>query len=519
MFTAILSSLRVRRPVSKSSPRPQRQSPRPRLESLEDRIALSGVPAAPVLTAAAVSSSQVNLSWKAVSGATSYQIEEVVGGVWKQIGSVTSRTTAVSITGLSAGTTYTFDVVASNSAGSDWGAKQSVTTRAAATSTMTIDHPAAATSYSNVAGSLFGAGGPTFTDVRQGAVGDCWLLASLAEVAARAPQDITSMFSYAGTTVENGVTVGLYNVRLFDTHGVAHTYVVDTELPSGGNYYDHPANGVLWVALAEKAYAQANGAGAVMTQYKGSDSYSALNGGDPAWALQAITGKSSSDYYLNTTTLAADMSAGHLAVLGSLATHASPYIVGSPTEGTHAYAIVGYNPASSTPYEIYNPWGTNSSGWSPYTDQGRQVYGLAWVSATFLSQNFASQAIGLGDDGGDFGPTAGTVVVVSDVTSDSFYVRSAADLFGTSAYISTPAVGTGTGEGERGTRTTDTSSVDALLANSAAWGWNAKTGESVGQADGHHAARQSAEDDFWADAGNVESVNFLRYALSALRTA
>src|SRR4029077_18938225 len=109
--------------------------------------------------------------------------------------------------------------------------------------TLTVDHPAAAKGYSPVSGSLFGANGPSWQDVQQGAVGDCWLLASLAEVAARAPSDIQKMFTYDGTTVDNGSMVGIYTVRLFDNSGVPHNMTVDTELPAGGSYYDHVVNG------------------------------------------------------------------------------------------------------------------------------------------------------------------------------------------------------------------------------------------------------------------------------------
>ena len=179
-----------------------------------------------------------------------------------------------------------------NAAGTTWANYQSATTFQ---NTVAVDHPAAATAYSPVYGSLFGANGPSYLDVQQGAVGDCWLLASLAEVAARDPSDIQNMFTDVGTTMESGSVVELYKVRFFNEAGAPEYVTVDTELPSGGGYYDQPVNGVLWVALAEKAYAEANGAGIVTTQHVGSDSYAALNGGRPAWALQAITGKSASD--------------------------------------------------------------------------------------------------------------------------------------------------------------------------------------------------------------------------------
>ena len=91
------------------------------------------------------------------------------------------------------------------------------------------------------------------------------------------------MFTYDGTTVDNGATVGLYTVRFFNTSGSAVYVKVDTELPSGGEYYDHVRNDLgtqaLWVALAEKAYAEANGLGYVTTSNEYQDSYNALDGG------------------------------------------------------------------------------------------------------------------------------------------------------------------------------------------------------------------------------------------------
>ena len=118
-------------------------------------------------------------------------------------------------------------------------------------------------------------------------------------------------------------------------------------------------NGVLWVALAEKAYAEANGAGIVTTQHVGSDSYAALNGGYPAWALQAITGKPASYFTINPTNIAAAWNAGQLIVLGSSPNANDNLIVGD-SNGTHAYAVINYNASSSTPFELYNPWGLGS---------------------------------------------------------------------------------------------------------------------------------------------------------------
>ncbi len=253
-----------------------------------------------------------------------------------------------------------------------------------------VDHPAAGAGYVPVYGSLFGANGPSYLDVQQGVARDCWLLASLAEVAARNPADITSMFSYAGTTIENGSTVSLYSVRFYNNSGLATYVTVDTELPGGGSSYDQPANNVLWVALAEKAYAQANGMGMVTTQNVGSDAYSALNGGYPYWALDAITGKTAGYYVINPTDAASAWNAGQLVVMCT----GTP--VSSDIVGNHCYAMVAYNASSSMPFELFNPWGTNSSGWAPGTYNGNPVYGLFNANAAFVSQNFITQAVGTG---------------------------------------------------------------------------------------------------------------------------
>jgi hypothetical protein len=343
------------------------------------------LPAAPSFTATALSSTQVSLSWNSVPGATSYLVDEWINGGWSQIGSFDGNATGATVNGLNPNTTYYFDVAACNVAGNSWADYQSVTTSA---TSVTVDHPVAARAYAPASGVLFGSNGPSFLDVQQGQEGDCWLIASLAAVAARNPSDIQSMFTAAGTTVENGTTVNLYNVRFFDGGGTAHYVMVDTELPAGGSYYDSTSTGVLWVALAEKAYAEANGQGIVTSQHVGVDSYDALNNGYPAWALQAITGRSANSYSINPTDIGAAWNSGQVIVL-TTTNPASPYIVGG-----HAYAVVGYDASGSYPYEVLNPWGgTASSLWCP---QDTKVYGLFLATAGFLSQNFSGEAIGTG---------------------------------------------------------------------------------------------------------------------------
>jgi hypothetical protein len=270
---------------------------------------------------------------------------------------------------------------------------------ALATWRLGLAHPLADTTYSPASGTLFGPAGPSYLDVQQGAVGDCWLMASLAETAARVPADITGMFVYDGTTVENGSTVGVYSVRFYNSSGVAQYVTVDTELPSGGTYYDHPVGGpgavngsaspVLWVALAEKAYAEANGVGSVTSSNVYSNTYAALNSGWPEWALQAITGNSTTPHYaINPSDVAGAWNAGELVVLCTN-TPADSHIVGS-----HCYALVNYDPSNDLPFKVFNAWGTDSNGWAPNTNN--TIYGLFIANDAFLSQNFSSQSFGWG---------------------------------------------------------------------------------------------------------------------------
>jgi hypothetical protein len=230
--------------------------------------------------------------------------------------------------------------------------------------------------------SAWGAGGPSYQDVQQGFEGDCWLMASLAEVAARAPLDIEHMIDYRGAIRENGSWVGVYTVRLYGNPGSAQYVTVDTELPGGGTYYDHPVNGVLWAALAEKAYVVANG-----------NSYDALNSGDAQNAIMAITGKDTNTdgYHLG------DLSnvwqnEGNLVVLGTQeVTGPLQPINGVNIVPNHAYAVVGYN-SSTQQFQLFNPWGVNGG----YDRDNRFYPGTVWATEQQLTEDFETKSYGAG---------------------------------------------------------------------------------------------------------------------------
>jgi hypothetical protein len=228
-------------------------------------------------------------------------------------------------------------------------------------------------SYSAIGGYLFGSNGaPSFADVHQGAVGDCSLLSSLAETAARDPSAIKGMFTFNGN---NTLTVRFYE------YGSPVYVTVDNELPDGGNYFDQPQNNVLWVALAEKAYAELNAfdpQDGVQGNLQYANSYTSLNGLDPAKVLTTLTDRAGYSAY-NAYTIAQALNQGDLVVLGSSSNiqSACPHIAPD-----HAYAVLGYN-SSTGMYTLFNPWGING-GWY----NGQSIWGEFQASAWFLETYF-----------------------------------------------------------------------------------------------------------------------------------
>ena len=221
-----------------------------------------------------------------------------------------------------------------------------------------LDRPTAGGAYRQTAGTLF-VGGATYADIKQGYVGDCYFMASLAETALKNPSAITNMF------VVNGD--GTYTVRFFNS-GQAHYVTVDSYLPTNaggqlmyanlGAMYNNTSN-ELWTALAEKAYVQINEMGWLRTGLAGSgqNAYSGISGGYIFAALSQITGQTTTPFASTVssssfTTFVTAFNQGKSIGFASKATPASSTVVGG-----HAYAVVGYDAASQT-VTLFNPWGT-----------------------------------------------------------------------------------------------------------------------------------------------------------------
>lgn len=223
------------------------------------------------------------------------------------------------------------------------------------------DLPTALGSYKVDSDPLFGgSGGPSYGNVNQGSLGDCYLLASLAEIALRDPGIIKSMFTDNGN--------GTYGVRFF-VNGVAEYVTVDNRLPydplawDNGSYLEYANGSVKWAALAEKAYVQLNASGGTAGHTAGND-YSLIDGG---WAdpLSEITGKSydtwwSTDYMAESgweatkSAIVQAVNAGQEVLVGSGSADTGNLV------GNHMFAVLGYSAGSDT-FTLYNPWGTASS--------------------------------------------------------------------------------------------------------------------------------------------------------------
>jgi hypothetical protein len=213
----------------------------------------------------------------------------------------------------------------------------------------------AASPYSVPGGnlSLYGpAGVPVVTDVNQGQLGDCQLMASLAEVAYRDPDAIESMFSDNHN--------GSYTVRLFNYNTHQPIYItVNDELPNGGGNFAQVANGVLWPALAEKAMAQWDGS-----------SYQQLSGdivglkGALDW-MKMITDRSGDGgdfgyvWSSHAGDLANELAQGALVCIGTSGNFAIIGPEGPGVADNHEYAVLSYNPATDQ-FLLYNPWGIGS---------------------------------------------------------------------------------------------------------------------------------------------------------------
>ena len=148
-------------------------------------------------------------------------------------------------------------------------------------------------SYSMVTAPLYGpTGAAAVNDICQGADGDCEVMTGLILLADNHPQQLAQMF------VAN--PNGTYGVRFY-INGNQVWETVNTQLPTQGGelVYAHDpnfTNTALWVALAEKAYAQLSATGKI-GHPAGVDSYDNINANAAVNILPAMIDAANVSYH------------------------------------------------------------------------------------------------------------------------------------------------------------------------------------------------------------------------------
>jgi fibronectin type 3 domain-containing protein len=227
----------------------------------------------------------------------------------------------------------------------------------------TLDVNTSATGYALAGSSLFGSSGaPLYTDISQGALGDCWLMASLAETAYKAPGIIEASFTDDGLQMANGIQVHVWTLRYFD--GSTPKYLtLDNYLPVDGSGFCYAHCNVMWAALYEKAFAVIDGG------------YANLGGGAAIGALPIIASGTAGNFPF--ITALADI--GQTAYTRAINSSTTLLTVASETTdygfvAGHDYAVLWCaGSGSSATYQLYNPWGfqqPQAVTWAQITQEG-----------------------------------------------------------------------------------------------------------------------------------------------------
>jgi fibronectin type 3 domain-containing protein len=156
-------------------------------------------------TATADSASQITLSWSNVTGESGYRLERLSGTTWTLVATLAADTTTRTVTGLSAGTSYQFRLMATSAVGNGVAASRTIATRPAAPTglSLTAITGGLKLSWANVAGE-------SGYVVQRSSNGADW--SDLATVAA-------NVVTYSNT----GLTAGTYYYRVIATASVGNS--------------------------------------------------------------------------------------------------------------------------------------------------------------------------------------------------------------------------------------------------------------------------------------------------------
>uniref|UniRef100_A0A8C1WR11 Calpain-2 catalytic subunit n=1 Tax=Cyprinus carpio TaxID=7962 RepID=A0A8C1WR11_CYPCA len=266
----------------------------------------------------------------------------------------------------------------------------------------------------------FISGGATRTDICQGALGDCWLLAAIASLTLN--QDVFARVVPSGQSFD-GDYAGIFHFQFWQ-FGEWVDVVIDDRLPTRKRelLFVHSAEGSeFWSALLEKAYAKLNGC------------YEALSGGSTIEGFEDFTGGIAEVHELAKAgpnlfkTIQKALSWGSLLGMGNwiccvtvrelelivvqnrFNSADSEAITSQKLVKGHAYSVTGvdeveYRGNLTKLIRIRNPWGQvewtgawsdGSSEWRQISDSDREKLnckaedGEFWMSFSDFLQNYS----------------------------------------------------------------------------------------------------------------------------------
>jgi hypothetical protein len=208
---------------------------------------------------------------------------------------------------------------------------------------------------------LYGEDGPVLADVEQQDLGDCVAMAGLAAIVSQNPDIVTNAIRDNG---DGTYTVTFHENRppgfFWDREWQTHEVTVDAEVPldeDGSPLYADVNDGVLWVAIMEKAWAE----------YRGG--YHRINGDNGTGLLEALTGHNASFSHAAIDEAAQRLPGDNPRIpsmerLGELHDGGYAMIVGAGKNpgpriiGSHMQYVLDVDVEAGT-ITVGNPWGTD----------------------------------------------------------------------------------------------------------------------------------------------------------------